>query len=152
MTSDAVPLRTNSRPGASAGIGWRSILVLAAVLLAAVTSYGVGVLLPYFGNGLHRLPLAEVASGAHDPKDLWPRHAWSGLVQLAGLCSLMLVPLVAVGATGLGGVWLALLSRRAEHQRVPKLLVVLVVVVIAASTWAFLWSGTGAMLSTWRLD
>jgi hypothetical protein len=31
-------------------------------------------LVPYSVNDLHRLPLAEVASGLHDPKGLWPRR------------------------------------------------------------------------------
>ena len=128
------------------------ITVLAAAVLAALALYGVGVLLPYFANGLHRLPLAEVASGRHDPKDLWPRNAWQGPVQLAGLFSLMLVPLAVLSATGIGGVWLALLSRRPDRQRLPKALALLVVLAVSSSALLFLLSPTGGLLATWRLD
>lgn len=42
------------------------------------------VLLPDFVKGLHHLPPSDVAGGAHDPQDLWPRNAWGAAVRLAG--------------------------------------------------------------------
>ena len=71
----------------------RFVAVLAAAVVLAVLPYAVGVLLPCFVDSLHRLPLAEVASGAHDPEDTWPQGPAGGLVQLAGLLSLALTPL-----------------------------------------------------------
>ena len=152
MTNDAAEPGGSTAHVASARISWRMIAVLATAVLAALALYGVGVLLPYFANGLHRLPLAEVAGGAHDPKDLWPQNGWAGPVQLAGLLSLLVVPPVFLAATGVGGVWLALLWRRPAQQRVPKSLAVLVVVAVCASTLLFLLSPTGGSLGTWRLD
>ena len=148
MTSHvAVPAR-----GAASSVGWRSIAVLAATLLAALALYGTGVLLPYFVNGLHRLPLTEVAGGAHDPKDLWPRSGWGGAVQLTGFLGLLVVPLVSISAAGVGAVWLAVLRRRAESQRLAKALVLLVVVAVAVAALLFVWSPTGALLQAWRMD
>ena len=51
---------------------------LSVLMVALLATYGFGVLLPYFVNGLHHLPLVEVASGAHDPKDMWPNTAGWG--------------------------------------------------------------------------
>lgn len=77
MTDDAAGARVAHDDVAPAVIGWRRITTLATPVLATLTLYCVGVLLPYYVNDLHRLPLAEVAGGAHDPKDLWPpSSAW----------------------------------------------------------------------------
>ncbi len=55
---------------------------------------------PYVVDGLHRLPLREVAGGAHDPKDLWPQCLVAGLVQLAGVFAACSTPVV-LGVVGL---------------------------------------------------
>ena len=52
--------------------------------------------MPYYVNGLHHLPLSEVASGLHDPKDLWPQGTIGGPVQAAGYLSLGVAPLLLV--------------------------------------------------------
>jgi hypothetical protein len=51
-------------------------LALAGSAAAAIVLF---LLLPFVAAGLHHLPLAEVASGAHDPKESasslgWPRR------------------------------------------------------------------------------
>ena len=135
--------------GDALGTASRRLLLLVAVLLAVVVLYGVGVLLPYYVNDLHRLPLAELTSGAHDPKDLWPR---SGVVQLAGFASLALLPVAALAGLGLGGLSLALLWRRPGSQRVPKALAVLLVMAVSLAALLLQSSATGAALTTWRLD
>ncbi|MFP5369958.1 MAG: hypothetical protein ACLGI3_04325 [Actinomycetes bacterium] len=69
--------------------------------------YALGVLFPYVADALHRLPPAEVASGAHDPEALWPSGIGRGLLQLLGLLS-PLTPLGLAFATllaALGTVW-----------------------------------------------
>lgn len=74
---------------------------LALVLLCAV-DYGVAFVLPYFAIGLDRHPLADVAIGYHDPKDLWPYNVpgwgyaagWLGLLTLS--CG-WLVTALAIG-------------------------------------------------------
>lgn len=141
-----------ARGVASAGIRWREIAVLAVAVLSAVAMYVAGVLLPYYVNDLHLLPLAEVTSGAHDPKDLWPRTAWGGLPQLAGYFSLALLPIAALVALGVGGVSLVGLWRRREPQRMPKSLVLLVVMATSVVALSFMFSPTGQALVVWRLD
>lgn len=131
------------------GVGWPHVAVLAAAVLVPVAMFGAGVLLPYFGNDLHRLPLAELTSGAHDPKDLWPRNP---LVQLAGFASLALLPMAALAGLGLGGLSLTLLWRRPGPQRVGKALAVLLVMAVSAAALLLQFSETGAALTAWRLD
>lgn len=78
-------------------------LALAVVCAAAYATFFV---LPYYANDLNRLPLAEVASGMHDPKDLWPRNeAGLGFVfTFGGLLTLALAPFGTIFAVG----WAAL--------------------------------------------
>ena len=45
------------------------------LVLLCTTAYGLFFVLPYYVNDLDQFPLEEVASGAHDPKDLWPYEA-----------------------------------------------------------------------------
>ncbi|MGY1607268.1 hypothetical protein [Geodermatophilus sp. SYSU D00700] len=117
-------------------------------VLAAVLPYGAGVLLPYYVNGLHRLPLAEVASGRHDPKLLWPSYTeCGGLLDVAGLLSLAWTPLTLVGLVFLGPV----AAWRTRHRPwVAASLAVLWVGCVAAVGW--LTGPTSAALMTWRLD
>jgi hypothetical protein len=56
---------------------------LALVLLRAI-AYGVAFVLPYYANGLDRYPLADVAIGYHDPKNLGPTTSPAGDTPLAG--------------------------------------------------------------------
>lgn len=152
MTKDAVTAPHVPEDTVSTTAGWRGITVLTAAVLAAIAMYGVGVLLPYYVNDLDRLPLAEVASGAHDPKDLWPRNAFGGLAQLAGFFSLVVLPFMTFVCVGVGGLWLVGLWRHRQAQRVPKSLVLLVVMAASVAALAFMFSATGEALTTWRLD
>ena len=138
--------------GDDLGTASRRLLLLVAVLLVVVVLYGVGVLLPYYVNGLHRLPLAEVASGAHDPKDLWPQSAWAVPVQLAGLFALAFGPLVALAGLGVALGWLVSLWRRPADGRGALSLALLVVAAAHAAALLFLLSDTGVGLMAWRLD
>ncbi|MGY1687008.1 hypothetical protein ACI8AV_19790 [Geodermatophilus sp. SYSU D00804] len=76
----------------------RGAVRLGAVALGAVLLYVLGVVVPYVANGLHHLPLAEVASGSHDPKDLWPATIphLGGWLRLAAVLSIALAPLTLV--------------------------------------------------------
>ena len=152
MSTDAATPGLATEDAASAVISWRGIAVLAGAVLVALTLFGVGVLLPYYVNDLDRLPLSEVASGTYDPKDLWPQKAWAGLVQQAGFLGIMLLPLVALTAVGVAGVWLALLWRRPGPQRVLKSLALLTVVAGSVSALLLLSSETGEALKVWRMD
>ena len=105
MTADVA-----TRPAAEdARVRWRWVLLVAAAVLAALVLYAVGVLLPDFVTGLHHLPPSDVGSGAHDPKDLWPRNAWGAAVRLVGSVS---APLAGTVATLLAGAWLVRRRRR----------------------------------------
>ncbi|GAB3195016.1 hypothetical protein GCM10027261_14280 [Geodermatophilus arenarius] len=117
-------------------------------VLAAVLPYGAGVLLPYFVNGLHRLPLAEVASGRHDPKLLWPSYTGSGgLLDLAGFLSLAWTPLALVALVVLG----PLAAWRTRHRPwLAACFVVLAAACVAALGW--LMGLTSAALLAWRMD
>ena len=152
VTIDAAPLSAATDDAARTTIEWRWIAGLVAAVLVVLVLYGVGVLLPYFVNGLHRLPLEEVASGAHDPKDLWPQNAWAVPVTLAGLAAVAFGLLVALTAIGVGTALLAALWRRPGPGRLPKSLTLLVVVAGSVAAALFQVSETGAALQSWRLD
>lgn len=82
-------------------------LALAVVCAAA---YAIFFVMPYYVNDLDRYPLAEVAGGMHDPKDLWPRNG-SGLAfvfTFGGLLTLALAPFGTVIAVGWAAINVAL--------------------------------------------
>jgi hypothetical protein len=131
--------------------GWRQVRWLGALAVLVTAPYLVGVLLPYYVNGLHHLPLAEVASGLHDPKDLWPQRFVGGLVQLSGFLSLALTPvgLVFVGGTSAALGIYGLLSRGLPRAAAAAL-VILAVACGVGLAW-FL-GDTSQALTAWRLD
>ncbi|RYU11181.1 hypothetical protein [Nocardioides iriomotensis] len=69
-------------------------LALAAGVLPLI-GFVVFLLVPYYVNDLDRLPLSEVASGLHDPKDLWPRNE-PGLARFFDLGGMLTVMFGAV--------------------------------------------------------
>ena len=137
----------------SSPVSGRSVAVLGVVALLGLVPYAVGVLLPYLVDELHRFPLAEVAGGAHDPKDLWPQGPLAGPVQLVGLAAVLLAPLVLAGVV-LRGVVLLLDGRRHRaHRPGPVVLVALSAVVAASAVvLAAMLSPLGLALASWRLD
>jgi hypothetical protein len=129
---------------------WRPVLVLSLAAVIVVLPYAVGVLLPYYVNDLDQLPLSEVASGRHDPKDLWPQGPIGGLVQLSGFLALALTPmgLVLVGLASAAVACLAVVRRKSPA--VVLAYVLLTTACVAALAW---FTGpTAAALATWRLD
>lgn len=135
-----------------ADVGWAHVAVLALVLLAVLVLYAVGVLLPYYVNDLHRLPLDEAAHGGHDPEGLWPHDLWARPVAAAGLAGVVFGPAVTLVAGMVGGAWLASVWRRAGAGRPALTVALLVVVVLAVAELLFLLSDTGVALKDWRLD
>lgn len=124
--------------------------VALAVLCAA--AYAIFFVWPYYANDLDRLPLAEVASGMHDPKDLWPRKE-AGLIGFAftfgGLLTLTLAPIGAVFAVG----WAALnvvLGRPSRDGLTVALSALAGVIGIVTLVW--LVSPFASALFTWWLD
>lgn len=123
---------------------------LAAVALVAVLPYLAGVLLPYYVNDLHHLPLGEVASGRHDPKDLWPgADGVGGFVQLAGFLSVGLTPITLLIALAGTGTCLSPWHRRTSRAVTAGLAFVALGCVGAL---AFFFSPMGNALITWRMD
>jgi hypothetical protein len=131
--------------------GWRMVRWLTVLAGLVTVPYLAGVLLPYYVNGLHELPLAEVASGRHDPKDLWPQGFVGGLVQLGGFFGLALTPIllafIAVGSAALGIAGLV----TGELRRTAAAASVVLAVACAAGLAWFL-GDTAAALTTWRMD
>jgi hypothetical protein len=117
-------------------------------VLAAVLPYAIGVLLPYFVNGLHRLPLTEVASGRYDPKLMWPSYSGcGGLVDLAGYLSLAWTPLALLGLAAVGPVaaW--------RTRRTPATALAFAVGTAACLVGlGWLMGPTSAALAVWRMD
>jgi hypothetical protein len=124
------------------------------LLLAAVGAAALGLFfaLPYYANGLHRYPLEEVASGLHDPKDLWPFDlgAVGGVFLLGAFVTMAVTPLVTMLAAGWAGfeMWRA----RALPERRRTVALGVLAIALAALTWVWSLSPLGAALSTWLLD
>jgi hypothetical protein len=129
-------------------------VLLTAATVLVVVPYLAGVLVPYYVNGLHHLPLAELAGGAHDPKDLWPQGTLGGLVQAGGYLSLALTPLGLVlvgGGSGVLAVRHLLPPVRALRSRVATVCLVAIAVACAAGI-AWMAGETGTALTAWRMD
>ena len=72
------------------------------LVLVCGAAYGLFYVVPYYVNDLDQLPLSEVASGAHDPKDLWPYQGGGVLSVIWGfgaLFTFMIQPLGLLSAT-----------------------------------------------------
>jgi hypothetical protein len=102
-------------------------------------------------QGLHELPLAEVASGRHDPKDLWPQGFVGGLIQLGGFLGLALTPL---GLVFVGGTSAALGIHGLLSRGLPRAAAAALVVLAVACAVGLAWflGDTSQALTTWRLD
>ena len=116
--------------------GWRSIAGLAAAVVAVLALFGIGVVLPYVVNDLHRLPSAGVAIEVRDPELLWPQDGWVQPVGLAATVAEGFGPLVLLAVTLVGAVWLGRLWRRPEPDRLSRSLAL---VVIMSGSVAALW-------------
>lgn len=135
--------RTRRRPTA-----WPAL----ALALACAAGYAVFFVLPYYANDLDRFPLAEVAAGYHDPRELWPRNA-SGPAAYAftfgGMLTLMLAPLGAVFAVG----WATLNVALGRPARDPRTVAVSVLAgAIGILTLVWLLSPFASSLFSWWMD
>lgn len=83
---------TRRRPG---------LTLLVAVL--STVPYGVGVLLPYFANGLHHRPAGETLY-AYDMSTLWPYDtALGGVVSFVAIVGIPMFPFVTVAVATWSG-------------------------------------------------
>lgn len=128
----------------------RSVLVVGVLVAATAALFAGSVVVPYYVNDLDALPLAEVAGGAHDPKDLWPQGAAGGWVQLAAFLAIGVTPLTALVGAALSG---ALVLRRLRRGGAARVLVVsALVLALSLTVLVVCFSPFGTALVTWRMD
>ncbi len=121
---------------------------MVGALVAVTAAVFVGtIVVPYYVNNLDALPLAEVASGAHDPKDLWPQGAAGATVQLSAFLAIALTPLTAFVGAAMSG---TLLLRRSAGARVRTGSVLVLGLSLAVLGAYF--SPLGSALTIWRMD
>lgn len=127
----------------------RRVGVLALCTVVVLAPYLAGVLVPYYVNDLDAVPLAEVASGMHDPKDLWPQGLVGGLTQLAGFLSIALTPigLLAVSAVALPG-----FTSRSRRGTPAVTAGHVLVTALCLAALALFFSPLGNALAAWRMD
>jgi hypothetical protein len=146
--TDRVEARQSS---AAPTITARGPVILLGVVVGIVLAFVAGVVLPYYVNDLDRLPLAEVVSGRHDPKELWPETAgpWGHLLHGVGAYAVTLGHLTLIFAAGGSLAGLALLWRQLSTAARRALVTVLAV---AGTAFVVMASGWGQALATWTLD
>ena len=133
------------------GITYRSVLVLAALVLLPGLAYLAGVLLPYYASDLDTLTTAELAAGEEPATG--PEPVAAGWLGLLGSYSLVLAPLGAL--ISLVGCAVQLLAgfRRSERRVTPAVgtgLVLVAGICLVAVAW-FL-SPRGRALTIWFTD
>ena len=135
----------------SAPVTYRSVVVLAALVLLPGFAYLAAVLVPYYAGDLDTLSLTDLAAGVQPPGDPGPQGAgWLGLL---GYYSMLLAPLGALLA--LGGSALQLLAAFPRSERrvsagVAAGLGAIAVVCVVVLT--FFLSPLGRALTTWQQD
>jgi len=139
------------RRGAARRSWWVAGLPLVLVLMTGA-AYGFFFVVPYYVNDLDRFSLNEVASGAHDPKDLWPYQdggVRSVIWGFGGLFTFMLGPFVAYVAP----LWAAFVMWRDRRVlRVREWCALVITVVCGATLLMWLDSPFGSALMGWWLD
>ncbi|KAB7739380.1 hypothetical protein GA707_20410 [Nostocoides sp. F2B08] len=133
----------------------RLIAVWLGALVMVFAVWVSGLLVPYFVNDLHRLPLEEVAGGMHDPKDLWPYASGSilgAVLRLALLTiALPLTPILGIGSAVFGTGLLLIPSRRQRLTASARTLTA-AAVVLGLTMAAVSLSPFGYALTAWALD
>ena len=131
---------------------WRFVAYLSGLLVLGVAPYLAGVLIPYYVNDLDSLPLAEVAGGGHDPKDLWPYGGLGGLAQLAGFLSFAATPVTLVGVLVLASFGAVAEWRAARRPGAPVAIASAGVALLSLALLSWFTTPTASALLTWRLD
>ena len=132
----------------SSSLGSRVLLVLVTLTGA---SWVAGAVVPYYVNDIDSLPMSEVRSGAHDPKEMWPVTAgFAGellhaLAELAVLAGPFFCASVAVWAV------LNLLCRWSVVPRAMRISYLLTLVLSVATLVAIV-SPFGQDVTGWLLD
>ncbi len=132
-------------------ISIRGALGMATAAAVCLVAYALLVVLPYHVNDLDRFPLADVAIGYHDPKDLWPTTIpyVGGWLHLGGVLSMVAAPMTLLVVALVCG----FTSVQAIGQRVWNVATVhTVVAVVCAVAGAWFFSPFARALATWQLD
>jgi hypothetical protein len=130
---------------------WQGPVLLLSTAVLTASAWLAGVLLPYFVNDLDSLPMSEVTSGAHDPKELWPvtEGPVGALVHLAGVLagmggSIVVGMVAAWTAWSLAGRW-SLISVRLRLVYLAAFTVSVTILVLLVTPFA-------QDLLVWSLD
>lgn len=129
---------------------WRSGWPPLLVALGCAGAYAAFLAMPYYVNDLDRLSFAELTSGAHDPRELWPHDQGSGWAsfRLAGMATFFVGPAVALGTLA----WAAVRTRQGiaagDLRRTGP---ALMAAAISLGTIAWLFSPAGRALMAWFL-
>lgn len=133
----------------------RLIAFWLGALLMVSAVWVSGLIVPYFVNDLHRLPLEEVASGRRDPKDLWPYASGSrpwGVLRLALLAiALPLMPILGIGSAVIGAGILLVPNRRERLTTSARNLTAAAILLGLGMAFLSL-SPCGWALTAWALD
>ncbi len=132
-------------------ISIRGALAMTTAAAVCLVAYSLLVVLPYHVNDLDRLPLTDVASGAHDPKDLWPTTIpyVGGWLHLGGVLSMVAAPMTLLVVALVSG----FTSVQAIGLRAWKVATVhTAVAVVCAVAGAWFFSPFARALATWQLD
>jgi hypothetical protein len=144
-----VTTSTSEQPGTR--ITYRSVIVLAALVLLPGLVYTATVVEPYVASDLDTLSLTDLAARAQPPTDPGPVSA--GWVSLLGFYSLLLAPLGALLALGGSALQLLAAFPRSERRVPPGVAVGLAVVaVVSVVVLAWFLSPLGRALTSWTLD
>lgn len=122
-----------------------------AVVVAIVAGFVAGVVVPFFLNGLHHLPLAEVRIGAYEPTDAWPADAGplAVLLVVAGGLAAVLGPHALLALVVLLGA--ALAQHRQDMDAVARRMMATALVLACAAGLAWL-SPYGQAMTAWFID
>jgi hypothetical protein len=132
-------------------VTYRSVLLLAAVVLLPGLAYGVAVLLPYLMSDLQTLSLAELRAGVQPPTE--PEPIAAGWLGLLGLYSLLLAPLGALLALVGCAVQLLAVFPRADGRVSPGVAAGLIgVAATCIVVVAWFLSPLGRALTLWYMD
>src|SRR5262245_42927252 len=147
MSGTTAPGVDVSTPAAD---GPRRVWPPVVLALACAAAYALFFVVPYYVNGLDQYPLADVAIGYHDPKDLWPYD--TGYARLFALGGYLMVQMgVVLVLTAL--VWsLVLLARHRGALGRQRRVALVVSVTLAVVTLVWRASTFGQSLISWWLD
>jgi hypothetical protein len=135
----------------SAPVTYRSVVVLAALVLLPGLAYVSAILLPYYASDLDTLSLTDLAAGLRPPTDLGSDGA--GWLSLLGVLAIFLTPLGALLALGGSALQLLAAFPRSPRRVSPGVATGLGVVALGCVvTLTFLLSPLGAALTSWHVD